>query len=106
MTSAEEPLVKIWVIETEDGKAARLKSSQLEGLFRNQLWPELTGALGEGLGLPLPALEIPELGTYAPELSTFTLSFDQAGPIVVRDGFVIVESRLRGTLPAPMNMMP
>jgi hypothetical protein len=106
VTIAEEPIVKIWVIETDDGKAARLKPSQLEGLFRNQLWPELTGALGEGLGLPLPALEIPELGTYAPELSTFTLSFDQAGPIVVRDGFVIVESRLRGTLPAPMNMMP
>jgi|GEM_PF-1316299 len=106
VTIAEEPLVKIWVIETDDGKAARLKPSQLEGLFRNQLWPELTGALGEGLGLPLPALEIPELGTYAPELTDFTLSFDQAGPIVVRDGFVIVESRLRGTLPAPMMMMP
>ena len=106
VTIAEEPLVKIWVIETDDGKPARLKPSQLEGLFRNQLWPELTGALGEGLGLPLPALEIPELGTYAPELTDFTLSFDQAGPIVVRDGFVIVESRLRGTLPAPMMMMP
>jgi len=102
VTIAEEPIVQIWVIETDDGKSARLQPAQLEGLFRNQLWPELTGALGEGLGLPLPALDIPQLGEYAPELANFTLSFDQTGPIVVRDGFVIVESRLRGTLPAPM----
>lgn len=102
VTISDEPELLIWVIETDDGKAAKLKPAQLEGLFKDQLWPSLTVALGEGLALPLPVLDIPELGTYAPRLSTFTLSFDQIGPVVVRDGFIIVDSQLRGTLPALM----
>ena len=57
---------------------------------------------GEGLSLPLPVLDISELGMFAPSLSTFTLTFDQVRDVVIVDDFIIVDSRLRGTLPAPM----
>ena len=67
ITISEVPELQIWVIEVlEGGETARLSAQQLEGLFTSQLWPSLTEALGEGLGLPLPVLEISELGTYAP----------------------------------------
>ena len=99
---SDDPQVKIWVIEVVEGTgSAKLSASQLEGLFYSVLWPELTGAIGEGLALPLPVLEIPELSMYAPELADFSLTFDQVGQVVIRDGFVIVDARLRGTLPPP-----
>ncbi len=102
---SETPMVRSWVIDTDDGAPAKLDADVLKGLLEGQLWTELTSALAEGLSLPLPLIEIPELSMYAPALSSFTLTVEQVRPVVIRDGFIMVDSRLRGTLPAPM-MMP
>ena len=62
------------------------------------LWPVLTDALGEGLSIPLPVLDLGDLGAFAPALTDFTLVFDQVREIVSRGEFLIVDARLRGTL--------
>ncbi len=99
LTISEDPEVTIWVIDTADGKPATLGPDELGGLFRDLLWPQLTSSLGEGLSLPLPVLDLSQLGEFAPTLNAFELSFEQLESIDVRDGFLVIHANLAGKLP-------
>ena len=99
---SDAPTLDIWVISVEgDSRRLTLEPETLESILLTQLWPQLTASLSQGLGLPLPVLDIPALGQYAPELATFSLAFDQVRPLIVDQGYLLVDARLRGTLPAP-----
>lgn len=102
LTISEDPEVIIWIIGTEDGRPATLDAEQLTVLFEDVLWPQITESLGEGLALPLPALDISNLGGFAPSLSDLTLQFQEVRELEVRDGFLILQANLEGELPAPM----
>lgn len=99
LTISDEPQITIWVIGTEDGKTATLGADELTGLFEDLLWPQITSSLGEGLSLPLPVLDLSQLGTYAPSLNAFELNFEQLERIDTRDGFIVIHANLAGTLP-------
>ena len=99
---SDAPALDIWVIAIEgESRRLTLEPEALEAILLTQLWPQLTASLSEGLGLPLPVLDIPALGQYAPALANFSLAFDQVRPLVVDGGYLLVDARLRGTLPAP-----
>ena len=96
---ADEPTLRVWIINVEgEIKDPFLDADQLRGLLVANLWPVLTDALGEGLSIPLPVLDLGDLGAFAPALTDFTLVFDQVREIVSRGEFLIVDARLRGTL--------
>lgn len=104
VTIADKPEIRTWIIESTTARP-RLNADQLKALLLSQVWPQLTDAIGQGLMLNLPVLDLSSLGNYAPALSAFTLNFVQVRPMVVRDEFLIIDSNLRGVLP-PMMMAP
>ncbi len=96
---APTPEIITWQIASNTERPL-LTADTLRTLLLTQLWPQLTEALGDGLSLSLPVLDLDGLSTYAPALSSFTLSFTQARPVLLRDGYILVDSNLRGALPA------
>ncbi len=102
LTISQEPDITIWVIDTEDGKPATLGEDQLTVLFQEVLWPQLTESIGEGLSLPIPALEISQLGMYAPSLSNLDLQFQEVDSVEVRQGYLIIQANIQGELPPGM----
>lgn len=99
---APVPEVRTWVISVDPaGANPRLSSQALRTLLIGQVWPQLTAALGQGLSLPLPVLDLGSLATYAPSMANFILNFEQARDVVVRSEFLHIDARLRGTLPPP-----
>lgn len=95
---SDKPEIKTWIISSTTTRP-RLNADQLRALLLSQVWPKLTEAIGAGLMLNLPVLDLSSLGTYAPSLANFSLSFVQVRPLVVRDEFLIIDSNLRGLLP-------
>ena len=95
------PKLETWIISSTTPRP-RISAEQLRSLLLSQVWPQLTAALGQGLMLNLPVLDLSSLGAYSPALTQFTLSFAQVRPLVVRDEFLILDSTLRGVLPPLM----
>jgi hypothetical protein len=97
---ADDPQLRVWVISIEGDRADSpfLDADQLRGLIVANLWPVLTDALGEGLSIPLPVLDLGDLSGFAPALAGFTLVFDQVRELVSDNEYLIVDARLRGTL--------
>lgn len=96
---APEPEVRTWIISVEPSGNPRLSAQTLRTLLVGQVWSQLTAALGQGLSLPLPVLDLGSLATYAPSMANFMLNFEQARDVVVRRDFLHIDARLRGTLP-------
>jgi hypothetical protein len=100
---APVPEIRTWVISVDpEGATPRLSAQALRSLLAGTVWPQLTAALGQGLSLPLPVLDLGSLSSYAPAMASFTLDFEQARDVVVRREFLLIDARLRGTLPPPM----
>lgn len=99
---AQTPELSVWLDSVEGQGDPRLSADQVRDLLQSKLWPELTRSISQGLSLNLPVIDLSSLSSYSPALADFTLSFDQVRPIVLRDDHLIIDSRLRGTLPPPV----
>ncbi|HJL28111.1 MAG TPA: hypothetical protein RMG45_06000 [Polyangiaceae bacterium LLY-WYZ-15_(1-7)] len=97
----EEPFIRTWIIESTEARPP-INEEGLEGILRDQLWPELRGAVMDGLSLELPALEVGDLTGIAPELDGFALSFELARPLDVREDSAVADLAIVGTVPAGM----
>lgn len=94
----DEPLVEVWVIETsEDGPF--LDPEDLEDLVVSKFWPTLRESLDSGLSLYMPAPRLGDLADFAPTLDDMTLEYALERPVTVREGFIMFDSVLQGTLP-------
>lgn len=96
----DEPKVIAWVKSTT-GDTALMPSSTIESLVLDQVWPEIEETLQQGLSfeLPLPAMD--GLAGIAPSMSALQVEFLMSRPLSYRDGFIILDAELRGTLPTP-----
>lgn len=97
---AQTPKIRTWIIETTTGRP-KIKAEQLRTVLLEQVWPLLTDAIGMGLSLSLPVLDLSDINTYAPDLQNFSLNFVQVRPLVLVDDFLVLDTNLRGTLPPP-----
>lgn len=93
----EVPRLETWVIESSAG-APLLSAEGLEMLLLSRVYPELLTALSGGLSITLPAPDLSGLGSVAAPLSAFQVSFGLARPVTLRDGWVVVDATLDGTL--------
>lgn len=91
------PVVETWVIASGD-TGPLLTAEGLEQLLLGRVYPELLGALSGGLSLSLPVPDLSGLGSVAPALSSFSVAFGLARPMVMRDGWLVVDATLDGEL--------
>jgi hypothetical protein len=95
---AEQPFIRVWTIET-DAEEPVLNNDLLKSLLTSQLWPQLRGAFADGLSFDLPIPDISGLTSIAPALAGFQLSIAQVGTVTVRNGILVLEAELLGSLP-------
>ncbi len=98
LTVADEPVIDVWLISTTSDRLL-LTPDALKTLMLQQVWPSLTDAIAQGLSIPLPAPDVSGLGTLAPNLSNLTLSFEEGRDVEIREGHIVVEAELIGSLP-------
>jgi hypothetical protein len=101
---AEEPFVRAWIIESTSERPL-IDENALRGLVLSELWPSLREAVAGGLALELPALSIGELGTIAPALAGFELTFELEDELDVREDSLVLDVALLGMLPPTMPAM-
>ena len=95
---AEEPSVRVWMIDTES-ETPRVTADLLDDLLRRLIWPELRGAIADGLSIDLPTLDVSSIADIAPALAGFALSFELERALDVREGFLVFDVALVGRLP-------
>jgi hypothetical protein len=95
---ADMPNVRVWIIET-DAEMPVLNEDLLKSILISTLWPQLSGAFSNGLGFDLPIPSLGDLTSLAPALAGFSLSLSESAPVTFRDGILVFEADLLGTLP-------
>lgn len=98
LTVPDEPRVIAWV-KSSSAQSALIPSATIESLVLGQVWPQIEQTLQEGLSFELPLPSMDGLSGIAPSLSALQVEFLLSRPISYRDGFIILDAELRGTLP-------
>lgn len=93
-----EPNLVIWPISTT-GDTVMFEPEALKILIEAEVWPLLADALAENLSIPLPAFDLGSLGDLAPSLSNFAPTLVEARPITIREGYLIFDGGLEGSVP-------
>lgn len=92
------PQIRTWLISSSEDQPF-LTPDALRDLIRNQVWPEFTAAFAGGLSIPLPAPDLSGLGSVAAPLGNLTLEYKELRPLAIRDGWIVIDANLQGTLP-------
>ncbi|MEL6178836.1 MAG: hypothetical protein AAFS10_07775, partial [Myxococcota bacterium] len=87
----------IWPLSTT-GTTVMFEPEALAILIRAEVWPLLEDVIGENITIPLPAFDLSVLGDVAPALSDFAPVLVEDRPITVRDGYLIFDGGLDGTV--------
>lgn len=90
------PEFTLWQISVGGDEPLFTDVSDFEALISGVVWPELAGSITEDLVLALPALELSALGDLAPSLADFTLQIVLDRPILIRDGWMLIDGGLDG----------
>ena len=91
------PEFTLWQISVGGDEPLFTDVSDFEALISGVVWPELAGSITEDLVLALPALELSALGDLAPSLADFALQIVLDRPILIRDGWMLIDGGLDGT---------
>lgn len=91
-----EPSIDFWQISVGGDAPIFENPNDLRDLILAAVWPEISAGLVDNLAIELPRLGTEALGDLAPSLSTFALQVVLDRPIVIRDGYLIVDGGLDG----------
>ncbi len=94
---SDDPDIELWLIDSTE-ESPFLDAGGLISLIRNQLWPQIDDALGEGLSFSLPIPDLAGLDEFSPELADLDLDIRMTRPLEVREGFLILEAAFEGEL--------
>ena len=97
---SDDPHIDLWLIESSEDTPF-MSANDLMSLIDELLWPELEGALGEGLSFSLPIPELDALEPYAPELADMALTVRMTRPMDIRQGFLVLDAAIEGELFLP-----
>jgi hypothetical protein len=95
---SDQPKITSWLISST-GEMPVIPPAGLETLIETQVWPEFTTAFAGGLSIPLPAPDLSGLGNVAAPLAGLTLDYVEKRPLAVREGWLILDANIEGTLP-------
>lgn len=98
VTIGSTPQIRTWLISSSEDEPF-LSPEALRDLIEGRVWPEFTAALSGGLSLPLPTPDLSGLGAVAAPLANLVLEFKQVLPVAVRDGWIVIDATMEGTLP-------
>ncbi len=98
LTLAKTPTVKVWIITPPQGLSI-YTPDVLTGLLQTTLWPKLSDGISSALAIKLPLPPLDALSTLAPSLAGLTLTTGLNGRLAYRDGFLVLDAKLEGTLP-------
>jgi len=93
-----EPSIRLWQIETGGDAPLFDNLGELESLIESLVFPELAGSLTDGLSIDLPLIELSGISDIAPSLEGFALEVVQDRDVVVREGYLIVDIGLDGSV--------
>jgi hypothetical protein len=96
-----EPSLDFWLISFEGEFAIFENPEDLESLILSAVWPEVAGDLVGNLAIELPRLGLDAIGDLAPSLSTFGLNVVLDRPVILREGYLIIDGGLDGANAAP-----
>ena len=96
-----EPSLDFWLISFEGEFAIFENPEDLESLILTAVWPEVAGDLVGNLAIELPRLGLDAIGDLAPSLSTFGLNVVLDRPVILREGYLIIDGGLDGANAAP-----
>ncbi len=96
-----EPSLDFWLIDYEGVEPIFANPADLESLILTVVWPQVAGDLAANLAIELPRLGLDALGDIAPSLSTFELSVVLDRPVLLREGYLIIDGGLDGGLATP-----
>ena len=98
VTIGDMPEIRTWLITSSEDQPF-LSPAALRDLIRTQVWPQFTAAFAGGLSIPLPAPDLSGLGSVAAPLGNLTLAYKEARPLAIRDGWIVLDATMEGTLP-------
>jgi hypothetical protein len=90
------PEIDAWLIGREGGRPVFRDSADLAGLITSVVWPSLLDTLGENLALPLPELDLSELGAIAPRLRDFSARVVLEDHFELRGNHLFLDAILQG----------
>ncbi len=94
----DSPTIHVWTLEAA-ANPHLLSADTIASLLRDMLWPSLAGSVASGVGFDLPIPAIGDLGGLAPGLAGLTLTLSETGSPRIRQGVLILEAELTGSVP-------
>ncbi|QDG54092.1 hypothetical protein FIV42_26130 [Persicimonas caeni] len=98
ITVPDEPQVTTWVKSTT-GDRSVLNANAIKSLVLGQVWPQIEETLKQGLSFELPVPSLSGISDLAPTLTALEVEFLLNRPVDYRNGFIIFDALLQGTLP-------
>jgi hypothetical protein len=98
LTVPDDPTITPWVESTTADRSV-LDENSVRNLIKSQVWPQIEETLRQGLSFDLPVPGLSGLSELAPTLSALDVQFLLNRPVDFRDGFIIFDALLQGTLP-------
>jgi hypothetical protein len=98
LTVPDDPTIITWVASTT-GERSILDEDAVRGLIMNEVWPQIEDTLKQGLSFELPVPGLSGISDLAPTLSELDVQFLLDRPVDFRNGFIIFDAILQGTLP-------
>jgi hypothetical protein len=98
VTIPDDPLITTWVASSTEDRSI-LDENAVRELIMGQVWPNIEDTLKQGLSFELPVPGLSGLSDLAPTLSALDVQFLLDRPVDFRNGFIIFDAILHGTLP-------
>jgi hypothetical protein len=92
------PEFTLWQIAVGGAEPLFTDVSDFEALISTVVWPELAGSITDDLVIDLPSLDLSALGDLAPTLADFDLQIALDRPITIRDGWMLIDGGLDGSV--------
>lgn len=101
----DKPTLKVWEKSTT-ADATVLPKETIEMLILTEVWPQIEDTLRQGLSFELPVPSLSGLADLAPSMSALQVAFLPARPVTLRDGFIIFDIKLEGSIPNDATPAP
>jgi hypothetical protein len=91
-------VVTVWTLQAPPGETL-FTPQVIKQMLTDTLWPKLRDGITNGLSIKLPLPALGAISSVAPNLSGLALKTGLNRRIAYRNGFVVLDAKLEGTLP-------